>query len=306
MAKYERQVELSAPLEPGSTFAAATRDGSITLEGVQSSECRLLATIQTRARTEEAAQQLNEQIEVTLESVGRNLSVVIDKPSVIRNAHYGVSLAGTVPLQTNLALSTSDGSVHLTNIEGTVDAKTSDGSIQADNIKGDTKFRTSDGRIQCARIEATSLDLKTSDGSINLEGVTATSCIARTSDGSITLADARSESLDLNTSDGTIRCRNVAASRIQCRTSDGSVHIECATDAPTVIDGTVTTSDGSITFTAPQGLSARVEASTDDGSIRTTLPITVSGKVGKSLSGTIGAGEGRLVLKTHDGSITIQ
>jgi len=306
MAKYERQVELSAPLEPGSTFSAVTRDGSITLEGTQSSECKLLATIQTHARTEEEAQEFNEQIGVRLEPAGRTLSVVIDKPAIIHNARYGVSLAGTVPVQTDLALTTSDGSVHLTNIEGTVDAKTSDGSIKAENIKGDTKLKTSDGRIQCARIEATELELQTSDGSINLEGVKVTSCTARTSDGGITLADARSESLDLHTSDGTIRCRDVAARRLECHTSDGSVHIDCASDAPSAIDGTVTTSDGSITFTAPQGLSAKVEASTDDGSIRTTLPITVSGKVGKSLSGTIGAGEGRLVLKTHDGSITIQ
>ena len=95
-------------------------------------------------------------------------------------------------------------------------------------------------------------------------------------------------------------------SQLQCRTSDGSVHIVCAADAPTVIDARVSTSDGGITFAAPQGLSAVVEASTDDGSIRTALPITVEGKVDKSLRGTVGAGEGRLILKTHDGSITIE
>jgi Toastrack DUF4097 len=306
MAKYERQVELSAPLEMGSTFSAATRDGSITLEGIQSTECRLIATIRARASTEEKAQELGEQIEVRLEPVGRTLTVVIEKPSVIRNAHYGVSLAGTVPTQTNLALITSDGSVHLANIEGTVDAKTSDGSIQAEGIKGDTKLKTSDGRIQCARLEAGVLDLHTSDGSIKLEDISATSCTARTSDGSITLADARSESLALRTSDGGIRCRGITASRLECHTSDGSVHIEYATDAPSVIDATVSTSDGSITFAAPQGLSAVVEASTSDGSIRTALPITVEGKVGKSLRGTIGTAEGRLILKTRDGSITIK
>lgn len=288
MAKYEREVELSAPLEPSSTFSAATRDGSITLEGTQSAECKLLATIRTRASTEEKARELGEQIQVKLESVAGGLTVVIEKPSVIRNAHYGVSLTGRVPMQTNLALTTSDGSVHLATIEGTIDAKTSDGSIQ------------------CARIEAETLDLHTSDGSIKLEEAETTSCTAHTFDGSITLADVRSESIALHTSDGGIRCKGIAASRLECRTSDGSVHIECAADAPNAIAATVSTSDGSITFTAPSGLSAIVEASTNDGSIHTALPITVEGKVGKSLRGTIGNGEGRLVLKTHDGSITIR
>jgi len=305
-AKYERQVELSAPLEPGSTFSAETRDGSITLEGTAEAECKLLATICVHASTEEKARELCEQIQARLEPTGPALKVVIEKPSVIRNARYGVSLAGTVPTQTNLTLITSDGSVHLANIEGTIDAKTSDGSIQAERIKGDTRLKTSDGRIQCARVEAETLDLHTSDGSIKLEDIGTTSCTAQTSDGSITLANVRTESLVLRTSDGGIRCQGIATSRLNCRTSDGSVHIECAADAPNVIDATVTTSDGSIAFTAPQGFSAVVDASTKDGSIHTALPITVEGKVGKSLHGTIGAGEGRLVLKTHDASITIQ
>jgi len=120
------------------------------------------------------------------------------------------------------------------------------------------------------------------------------------------LTNVRADSLDLHTSDGGIRCQGIAAARLNCRTSDGSVHIECAVDAPNVIEATVTTSDGGITFAAPQGLSAVVEASTNDGSIHTSLPITVEGKVGKSLRGTIGTGEGRLILKTNDGSITIK
>ena len=57
-AKYERQVELSAPLAPGSAFAAETRDGSITLEGVESAECQLVATVRAWAKTEELAQEL--------------------------------------------------------------------------------------------------------------------------------------------------------------------------------------------------------------------------------------------------------
>ena len=306
MAKYERQVELSAPLEPGSTFAAETRDGSITLEGIPGAECHLVATIRVRARSEERAMELGEQIQVRLEPEGRTLNLVIDKPSVIRNASYGVSLTGTVPVQTHLNLVTSDGSVHLANIEGQIDTKTSDGSIQAEQIKGDTRLKTSDGRIECARIEAGTLDLNTSDGSIKLEDVTSTSCSARTSDGSITLGSVHGENLALHTSDGGIRCRGIDASQLNCRTSDGSVHIEYTADAPGVIHATVTTSDGSITFAAPPGLSAVVEASTSDGSIHTNLPITIEGKVGKSLNGTIGAGEGRLILKTHDGSITIK
>lgn len=304
--KYERQVELSGSLEPGSSLSADTRDGSIHIEGIPTNECRLTATIVARAESEERAQELAEQIDVRLEPSAQGLAVVIDKPSTLRNARYGVSLAGTVPTRTSLELVTSDGSVQLGNIEGTVNARTSDGSIRAEGIKGNTRLKTSDGSIECSRIEADTLDLHTSDGRVKLVDATTKSCKAETSDGSIALTTVRSGTVDLHTSDGGIRCEGISVARLSCRTSDGSVHIECDPDSPKAMDAAVTTSDGSITFTAPPDLSAVVDASVSDGSIHTALPITVQGKVGKSLMGTVGAGEGKITLRTHDGSITIR
>ncbi|HPC94496.1 MAG TPA: DUF4097 family beta strand repeat-containing protein [Sedimentisphaerales bacterium] len=268
LVKYERQVKLTAPLAPGSSLSARTNDGSIRIEGVPTEECRLTATIVARGTTQERAQELAEQIEVRLEPSAEGLVVVIEKPETLRNARYGVSLEGTVPTRTSLTLVTSDGSIHLANIEGSVDVRTSDGSIRAEGIRGDTKLKTSDGSIDCSRTEAGTLDLHTSDGGI--------------------------------------RCEGICVSRLNCRTSDGSIHIECAADTPKAMEASVTTSDGSITFATPPGLSAVIDASVSDGSIHTSLPLTVQGKVGKSLVGTVGAGEGRITLRTHDGSITIR
>jgi hypothetical protein len=92
----------------------------------------------------------------------------------------------------------------------------------------------------------------------------------------------------------------------RCHTSDGSIHIDYAPDAPKAPTVTATTSDAAIIFIAPPGLSATIDAATDDGSIHTSLPITVAGKVGKSLTGKVGDGEGKIHLRTRDGSITIR
>ncbi|MFC1794513.1 DUF4097 family beta strand repeat-containing protein, partial [Planctomycetota bacterium] len=62
---------------------------------------------------------------------------------------------------------------------------------------------------------------------------------------------------------------------------------------------------GSIEFNAPAQLSAHIDASTNVGSVNTARPITVVGKVGKSVKGTIGAGDGKVRLKTNVGSIKI-
>lgn len=268
MARSEKEVPLSAPLQPGSSFSANTSDGSITVKGLDTTECKVLAKIVTHARTQEAAEELAQRIDVRLEPAGDGLKVVIDRPPVITNASFRVSIDADVPGKTNLALETSDGGVTVMNITGKVDAKTSDGGIKAEAINGDVKLRTSDGGV--------------------------------------TVNDARGDSLELRTSDGSIRCRNVTAARMECHTSDGAVEIEFAPDAPKAVNVNATTSDGSITLTTPPGLSATIEASTGDGSIHTDLPITVQGKIGRSVHGTAGAGEGRIYLKTTDGSITIR
>lgn len=287
MARCEKEVPLSAPLEPGSSFRAETGDGSIALEGTETSECTLMATIVAHARTEEDAEELAGQIDVRLEPAGKGLRVSIDRPSVIRNAWFSVSLRGTLPARTDLTLSTSDGAIDVANITGTVEARTSDGSIEARDIDGDTRLRTSDGSITGARIKAQTLDCHTSDGRILLSDIVAASLTADSSDGSITIQILNADNTNVRAIDGTIR-------------------IEYTPDAPKALNVSATASDGSITLVTPPGVSATIDAGTNDGSIETDLPITIQGKVGKSLQGTVGGGEGRIHLRTNDGSITIR
>jgi DUF4097 and DUF4098 domain-containing protein YvlB len=305
-ARYERETELSAPLAAGSSFLADTGDGSISVEGTQTPECKVRAKVVAHARTEEQAQELAEQIDVRLEPSGKGLEVVTKRPSLIHNAWYSVSLAAQVPTETSLRLATGDGSIRVANITGNVDAKSSDGSVEVEGIKGDVRLRTADGSIAGSRLETLTVDLHTNDGGIRLTDVTGQSCRTETADGSIVLTNVRADDLAARTHDGGIRAQNITAARAEYHTSDGSIQIEYAPDAPKAIQATATTSSGGIMFVAPPGLSAVVEAITSDGSIHTDLPITVRGKVGKTMNGTTGGGEGRVYLKTGDGSITIR
>jgi hypothetical protein len=305
-ANCRRVVPLSAPLEPDSTFTADTDDGSIRLEGTQANECRLDATIVAHARTEEQAEELAEQIDVRLEPSGEGLQVVIDRPRVLRNAWFSVSLQGSLPAQTDLTLSTSDGPIDISNVTASLDARTSDGSIEIRDIDGDVRLRTSDGRIVADRVRTGTFDCHTSDGAVQLSDVTAGSLRAETSDGSIAFETVRADAATVRTVDGSIRWRDAVAANMECHSSDGAIHVEYAAEGPKGPDIRITTSDGGITLVAPPELSAEIDAATGDGSICTDLPILIRGKVGKSLRGTIGGGEGRVYLRTNDGSIAIR
>ena len=261
-AKYERKVQLSAPLSPGSTFTAQTHNGSITINGAPRlrgdklapaeagvADCNFTATIIARATTEEDAKELAEKIKVTLEPSGSRLTAKIEKPTRLINKSVSISLDVAVPNQLDLELSTHNGAVVIANITGQVNATTHNGKVTTEDVSGATALKTHNGSIVCKEISG----------------------------------DA------------------------QLKTHNGSVKAFYSEAAPSVCDISITTYNGSIEFASPPDFSAQVDASTRNGSINTDLAITVTGKVSKNkLKGTIGTGQGKLHLETHNGSIRIR
>jgi len=248
-AKYERTVQLSAPLQEGSLFVAQTHNGSITVNGADVVECNLTATITARAVTGEDAQRLAEQTKVSLEPSGKKLTVKIEKPRLRSNQSIGVSLDATVPSRGDLGLTTHNGAVRIADITGEVSGTTHNGSVTATQVSGTAKLGTHNGSVNCKEISG----------------------------------DA------------------------QLKTHNGSVKLYYRGTAQGVCDVSIVTHNGGIEFVSPPNFSAQVEASTHNGSIRTDLPITITGEVSKrKLKGTIGAGEGKLHLETHNGSIKMR
>jgi hypothetical protein len=155
-AKYERTVQLSAPLSPGSSFEAQTHNGSIKINGADVAECSLTATIVTRAATEEEAIELSDQVDVTLVPSGNRLIVKIDKPINLINKSVSVSLDVELPNQTDLKLITHNGGVALVNIMGNVNATTHNGKVTTENVTGTTELKTHNGSITCRDISGDS------------------------------------------------------------------------------------------------------------------------------------------------------
>jgi hypothetical protein len=248
-ARYEKAVQLSAPLQEGSLFAAQTHNGSITVNGADVSECKLTATIVARAVTEEEAQRLAEQTQVTLEPAGNKLTAKIEKPHTGTNQSISVSLDVTVPNHSDLQLTTHNGAVEISNINGQIEGVTHNGKVSTTQVSGAANLQTHNGSVRCEEISGD----------------------------------------------------------VQLKTHNGSVKTYYREAASPVCNVSIVSHNGGIEFVAPPGFSAQVEASTHNGSVRTDLPIAVTGKVDKTkLTGTIGAGQGKLYLETHNGSIRIR
>jgi DUF4097 and DUF4098 domain-containing protein YvlB len=248
-AKYERTVQLSAPLSPGSSFAAKTHNGSITIAGADVTDCNLTATITARAITEEDAKKLAERTTVKLEPFGDKLTAKIDKPTFLINKSVSVSLDVTVPNRTDLEFTTHNGRIEIANITGRLNGTTHNGKVTAEQVSGTTELHTHNGSVICQEISGDT----------------------------------------------------------QLKSHNGSMKVYYSDTAPSVCDISITTYNGGIELATPSNFAGEVEASTHNGSINTELPITVSGKFSKRrLTGTIGTGQGKLHLETHNGSIRLR
>jgi DUF4097 and DUF4098 domain-containing protein YvlB len=166
-AKYERTVQLSSPMSPGSSFETQTHNGSIKITGADITECNITATITGRARTEEDAQKLAERTTVRLESFGDRLIARIDKPTFLRNQSVNVSFDVQVPDECDLELTTHNGPMEITNITGRLNGTTHNGRITAEQVSGIAELVTHNGSVVCRDISGDTR-LRTHNGSIKV------------------------------------------------------------------------------------------------------------------------------------------
>ncbi len=292
-ARYERTVQLSKPMSAGSLFAAKSNDGWITINGGEITDCNVTATIIARADSDEKARTIAEKTKVKLEQFGSKLTVKLEKPILMMNQSVDIQVEAMVVKDCDVQLSTDDGDITIEHINGDIDIKTDDGSVSLARIVGDIKVRSNDG----------SVNIQEFNSDVNLQR--AGWIDIQTDDGSVTMSRVVGD-IKVRSNDGSTRVQEVSGD-VNIQSDDGRITVVYSEDAGGVCNISLVTDDAAIDLTAPANFSADVEVITNDGSINTDLPIKVTGKLGKSgIKGTIRTGEGRLYIKTDDGSIRIR
>ena len=166
----------------------------------------------------------------------------------------------------NITISTGDGSVKANGLTGRVDLHTGDGSINVEALKGDIRLRTGDGSIEARGLDG-KVNADSGDGHIKLEG--------------------RFDSLNIRTGDGSVEARADNGSRMNAGWN-------------------IRTGDGSVDMTLPGDLQANIDASTGDGRISLGMPVTVEGSFSNSqIHGKMNGGGQTLLIHTSDGAIRL-
>ncbi len=167
-----------------------------------------------------------------------------------------------------------------------LEARTSDGSLKVYGVNGSIALHTSDGSVDVADVSG-AVRLVSSDGSIHMHNLAGT-LESRSSDGGVTI-------------DGRF-------SGVQVHTSDGSLDLTLAEGSQLTTSSRVEASDGRVTIRVPKNLAADVDIHTGDGHIDCQLPLVMSGYnsgSGHNIRGRLNAGGTPLTIHTSDGSVTI-
>lgn len=169
-----------------------------------------------------------------------------------------------------------------------LEARTSDGSLKVSGVEGSLQLHTSDGSVEVSDVSG-ALRLQASDGSIRIHNVTGT-LESRSSDGSVTI-DGKFTGIQVHTGDG----------RLDVTLADGT-----ALNTASRIEG----SDGQMTVRLPRTLAVDLDVHTSDGGIKCDLPLTMNGydsshSSGHNLRGRLNAGGVPLEIHSSDGGVTI-
>jgi hypothetical protein len=150
----------------------------------------------------------------------------------------------------------------------------------------------------------TDLVLTTHNGAVKIENVTG-KVDAKTHNGKATASQVCGN-MKLHTHNGSVSCRRISGDA-DASSYNGGIDVSYAESASSVCNISLATHNGGVDLTCPPEFSAHAEISTHNGSIRTDLPITVTGKLDKKkITGTIGTGQGKLYIKTYNGSVHVR
>jgi hypothetical protein len=125
----------------------------------------------------------------------------------------------------------------------------------------------------------------------------------RTNNGGIEVTDVAGD-IGFEATNGGVHLTRVGGD-VRGETQNGGLHIELDGDRWAGEGLDVETTNGGIELVLPEGFSAELEAGTVNGGLDIDFPVTVQGRIGRTLTTTLGEGGPRIRAFTTNGGVSI-
>jgi len=159
------------PLSAGGEVRIVNTNGRVEVQGVDGSSVEVRTVRDAKATTDEAARQLLPRIGIHEEATPDRVSLETDRiGGLLIGAGFEVQYYVKAPRGAVVNVTTTNGSVSVADLSGSVRARTTNGGISAKDLVGAVEARSTNGgvHVDVARVGAGRIALSTTNGGLTL------------------------------------------------------------------------------------------------------------------------------------------
>ena len=208
----------------------------------------------------------------------------------------------SVPRGSDFALFLAVGETTLTDVDATTLIDTGSGAVYAQGAAGSLSIDTGSGEVVVEGCSG-NLNVDTGSGRVEVRDIRGDEVIVDTGSGEVVANQITAESVNIDTGSGSIEASSVSAADVILDTGSGAVEVELLADVDNL---EIDTGSGSVTLWVPENIGARVEMDTGSGGIELDIPLEVREVKRDYVRGTLGDGDGRIIVDTGSGEIRIR
>ena len=257
--RYHEDFHYSYAQSPGGRLSLDNFNGSVEIAGWDQNTVDISGT-----KYADSESRLRD-IRIEVSDAGNAVQVRTVSPEPEHHGNAGAKFVIRVPRRTQLErVHSSNGSMRVENIDGSVTLQTSNGSVRLYGVQGSVDAHSSNGSLDIKNVEG-AMTFHTSNGSVRAENIRG-GVHATTSNGSVDLEFAGAHGSDVvaSTSNGgiTVRLPGMTNATVSARTSG---HDRIYSDFDVTVRGSLTRSrlEGTIGGGGP-----KIELNTSNGNIR--------------------------------------
>jgi hypothetical protein len=173
-AEFSRSEDLTVPATDITALDVTTNVGNIQLETGDAAEVRIAAQIKVKARTEEKAQELAEQVRIVAEPSGETLRVKAVKPADFGRNQLSVDFTIKAPAALALRCTTNVGDIRIDGFTKRVRASADVGTIVCTGLRDEIDLHANVGDLRATYASdapaAVTATMETNVGSIEFTG----------------------------------------------------------------------------------------------------------------------------------------
>ncbi|MBN2245049.1 MAG: DUF4097 family beta strand repeat protein [Candidatus Aminicenantes bacterium] len=301
--KYEEKFEKTVRLNKDGKVDLRNIAGDIEVKTWDKAEVRIDALKISREDSLEKAKENAGKVKIEVTEEGDALYIKTEYPKErIRSLNVSVDFWLTIPEGASININSVSGDVNAEKIGGALKAGSVSGEVTLMDIRGTLIASSISGNVTVEKA-GSGADCKSTSGDVELKNIVGDVDLNSVS-GDILVQDIKG-SIDAETVSGDIELMNVAdAQEVKVKALSGEIVYEG--DIKSNGRYYLQSHSGDVTLLIPGSSAFDIMAKSFSGGIDSEFDITVSGKFGKEIKGSVNGGGAEVNIKTFSGTIDLK